>query len=67
MKIEFSDGVVSEIRKSAGLITDKLSLLREIQRLMRVVVESCEICKIHKEVCDVPGECEPKLINCFGR
>ena len=64
-KITFSQEIVSEIKTSAGLIKDKISLLREMQRLMRRVNETCEICKIHKSVSEVPGECEPALISCF--
>jgi len=65
-KILFDEIVVKEVEKSAPLIKDKLSLLQEMQRLLRVIKETREICKIHKQISNIPHECAPELINCFG-
>jgi len=63
--IEFSEEVQGEVKTSARLIRDKISLLREMQRLIRIIMSTGELCKIHKELCDISEECTPGLINCF--
>jgi predicted transcriptional regulator len=65
-KIEFGEEVLKEIKISVSLIGDKISLLREMQRLLRVIKHNREICRIHRELSDIPKECTPELINCFG-
>ncbi len=65
-KILFDEVVLKEIGKSASIIKDKLSLLQEMQRLLRVIKETRDICKIHKQISNIPHECSPELINCFG-
>ena len=64
-KIEFSIGIKQEISKSAPKITDTLSLIRETQRLIREIRQSCELCRIHKQLANVPKNCEPEAVLCF--
>ncbi|MAG52368.1 MAG: hypothetical protein CMH62_00225 [Nanoarchaeota archaeon] len=65
-KIEFGEIVLVEIKKSSSLIKDKISYLREMQKLLRIIKDTREICRIHKEISDIPEECTPELIDCFG-
>jgi predicted transcriptional regulator len=65
-KVQFDDYVLDEISKSASKIEGKLSLLKETQRLLRFVRSSGQLCKIHKQLSDIPGECSPEVVNCFG-
>ncbi|MBS3151386.1 hypothetical protein J4443_03345 [Candidatus Woesearchaeota archaeon] len=65
-KVEFSEGVLNEIAKSVSKIKDEFSLLGEIQRLLRVIRNSGDLCRIHKDISKIPEECEPDKINCFG-
>lgn len=65
-KIEFEPAMRQEIAKSAEKITDKLSLLREMQRLLRAIKETREICRIHKQLSEIPETCTPEAIDCFG-
>jgi uncharacterized protein len=65
-KVEFDETMLKEINESVPLIKDKLSLLKEIQKLLRRVKETREICRIHKQLSEIPEECSPELINCFG-
>lgn len=65
-KIHFEESTLTEITISASKIKDRLSLLREMQRLLRIIKESKEICKIHKSLSGIPEECSPELIECFG-
>ncbi|MAF51289.1 MAG: hypothetical protein CMH64_04330 [Nanoarchaeota archaeon] len=65
-KIEFTEGILKEIAKSSKEIKDNISLLREMQRLLRVIKDTREICRIHKELSKIPEDCNPELIDCFG-
>ena len=65
-KVVFNEDIMKEIKTSADRIVDKFTLLSEIQRLLRVVKNSGELCKIHKQFSNVPEDCEPVMINCFG-
>lgn len=65
-KVEFGEVVLNEIAKSSSKIKDELSLLGETQRLLRLVRNSGELCKIHKQISNIPGDCEPEKISCFG-
>ncbi|RMF54908.1 transcriptional regulator [Candidatus Woesearchaeota archaeon] len=65
-KISFDDSIQKEIKKSASLIKDKLSYLREMQRLLRIIRNTKIMCKLHKQFSDIPKECCPELIKCFG-
>lgn len=65
-KIDFEPEIKNEIVKSAAVITDRLTLLREMQHLLRAIKDTREICRIHKQLSDVPQECTPEAIDCFG-
>lgn len=65
-KISFDSPVVKEIEASADRITDQLSMLREMQRLLRYVRFSGALCKIHKQLSNIPSACHPDVIHCFG-
>jgi len=65
-KVEFSENVLNEIAKSVSKIKDKFSLLGETQRLLRFVRISGDLCRIHKNISNIPQDCEPEKINCFG-
>ena len=65
-KVEFDEAVLKEIAKSSKKIHDKLSYISECQRLLRLIRYSGNLCKIHKQVADIPEQCSPELINCFG-
>ena len=65
-KIEFSKEIIDEIKISAFKIKDRLSLLKEMQRLLRIMRTTREICKLHKQLSNIPSECTPESIECFG-
>ena len=64
--VEFSENVLNEISKSSSKIRDEFSLLGETQRLLRLVRNSGDLCRIHKNVSNIPRDCAPEKINCFG-
>ncbi|MBI4159064.1 hypothetical protein HY500_02280 [Candidatus Woesearchaeota archaeon] len=64
-KIKLSKDTLNEVSKSTIGIRDKASFLRETQRILRFIGDTGEICKIHKQVSDVPEDCTPVLAQCF--
>ena len=63
-RIELGEETLREILKSSDLITDKISYFREMQRIMKVIRRNGTLCKIHKQVSDVPAECDPRFVGC---
>jgi len=65
-KVKFDGGFEMEIRKSAELIIDKESLVRELQRLVVVARRNKTLCQVHKQVTgDI--HCSPELEKlCVG-
>ncbi len=64
--VEFGENILNEIAKSASKIKDEFSLLGETQRLLRLIRSSGDLCRIHKNISNIPGDCAPEKINCFG-
>lgn len=63
-KIKFDNNVLEKIKDSAGHITDKLSLLRETQHLLRFIRQSNALCAIHRQLSHLPETCTPPSIGC---
>ncbi|HLC63174.1 MAG TPA: hypothetical protein VJJ21_02545 [Candidatus Nanoarchaeia archaeon] len=66
-KVQLSEEIIKEVNKSASLVKDKLSFLREMQRLLKTVQDSREICKIHKQFSNLPDNCTPEAVLCCRR
>ena len=64
-KIEFDEYTSQEIKKSAPFIKDTLTYLRETQRILNVIREKKEICRIHKQFSNIPENCHPESIGCL--
>ena len=65
-EVNFPEEFTDEIYKSARLITDKISFIREIQRLVNIARENNTVCEVHKKYSDVPEDCSPDKVNCFN-
>ena len=63
-QIDFSGIVLSEIKKSAQVISNRATLLMEIQRLLKVIRETRVLCDIHRKFSAVPAGCDPQVIKC---
>ena len=63
-KIHFEENILSEIKLSTERITDKLSLLREVQRLLKMIRETKALCTIHHAFSQLPETCTPDDIGC---
>ena len=65
-KVSFNKIIENEIKRSAQNINDKISLLRETQRLLRMIKHTGELCAIHKRLSQgIPCNCNPALTGCF--
>lgn len=56
-QVKFRDTVKSIIGESAARITDEQSMIREMQRLMRVMHKEKVICQVHESLGQVPEGC----------
>ncbi|MBR9707642.1 MAG: hypothetical protein GOV15_04365 [Candidatus Diapherotrites archaeon] len=65
-KIQLADKILAEVGVAAEAIGDDKSLIRETQRLLRLVRESGELCRIHRQLYGVPTECTPEFVDCFA-
>jgi predicted transcriptional regulator len=63
-KIEFNQETLSEISLATELITDKISYLGQMQKLMKLIRRNGTLCKVHKQVSDVPKNCGPDVVDC---
>ncbi|MEK6848785.1 MAG: hypothetical protein AABX65_04095 [Nanoarchaeota archaeon] len=63
--VKFNPCVIQNIKNSVPKIKDAISLLSEIQKLLVIVRNSGELCRIHKQHSPIPMCCSPKLIGCF--
>jgi len=63
-KIKFDEETLSEISKSSELIEGKISYLRESQKLMKLIRRNGTLCRIHKQVSNVPLNCHFGLVGC---
>ena len=63
-KITFNNALLAEIKQSTVRITNKLSMIREIQHLLRRVRETNTLCTIHHSISDLPENCTPAEMGC---
>ena len=63
-QVKFNKEVLTEIKKSGSIIKDRISYLRETQRILQYIRQTNALCQIHKLFSDVPQECDPKRIGC---
>ncbi|MBI3033130.1 transcriptional regulator [Candidatus Woesearchaeota archaeon] len=64
-KIELSQETLAAIKTAASHIQKKFDTIREIQRILKHIRNSEEICKIHKQVADMPEQCNPIELGCI--
>ena len=57
-EFKFDKNIKEAAAEAAPRIKDKLSLISETQKLLRLVKESNVLCEIHKAVSDVPKGCD---------
>jgi len=63
-KIKFEDVTSKEIARSAVNVKDPLSFLSETQRLLQIIRKTGALCKIHKQISEVPLGCSLSTVGC---
>lgn len=56
-KVKFGKEPLKLIKSAANKITDKRSMLREVQTLLKEMRKEGITCKVHKELANLPNEC----------
>ncbi len=64
-KIMFSNETLAFIKNTAKHIENKFDSIREIQKILKHIRNSEEICKIHKQVAEMPENCNPIELGCI--
>lgn len=62
--VHFPPEIMQEVKKSSGIIKDRFTYIRETQRLLSLLKNSCTMCTIHKQFSPVPENCEPQAVGC---
>ena len=63
-KINFDEQVLLEIKQATAQLTDKVSMMREMQRLLQIVRKTNTLCKIHRLLSNLPDSCNPTAVGC---
>ena len=63
-KVEFNKDIEKEIKLAATRISDKFTLLSEVQRLIELIRKTDILCQIHKQFADVPSTCNIEKVGC---
>ena len=63
-KVAFPESIQQEIKHSAPRIKDRISYVREMQRLLYIIRLSGSLCEVHKQLSDVPNQCELQAAGC---
>jgi len=56
--VKFNDNITTAIKESAERIKDEVTLMREMQRLLRLSHESKVVCQVHESLGQVPKGCQ---------
>ncbi len=62
--IKFSENIENEIRKSASQVKNQVDLVRETNKVLKLIRETGEICSIHKKIANIPEKCTPEITGC---
>lgn len=55
--LQFNDKIRSAVANSVARVQDKVSLIEETQKLLRLVKDENALCEIHRALADVPETC----------
>ncbi len=65
-KVNFSENVVSEIKRSSLKIKDRHSYMRETQHILNYIRNKRITCSVHRLFSSVPKNCNPIEMGCIS-
>lgn len=63
-KIIFSQEIGEKIRESTSRMQTPIDTIRETQFLLKYICSSGELCRIHKQLTDIPRDCNLQVMGC---
>ncbi len=63
--VSFNPRVIEELEKSAEKIKNNLDMIKETQKLLKVVRETRTLCDIHKKFSNINFDCDPYETGCL--
>lgn len=57
-EVQFTEKIIAHIRKVAATIRDDITLMREVQHILKLAHEERIICKLHEKLNNLPTNCE---------
>jgi len=63
-EINLSQEIESKIKEAVSRINNSFDVIRETQQVLKVIRDSGEMCKIHKQLADIPENCDIKIMGC---
>jgi len=62
-KLKLNDRIKNAVSASVKKIHDKISLVRETQKLLKLIKEENALCEIHRAVADMPKACDTCVLK----
>lgn len=63
-EINLSQEIEAKIKEAVPRINNSFDVIRETQLLLKAIMASGEMCKIHKQLADLPEGCDIKIMGC---
>ena len=63
VELKLNGRIKGAVADSVGRVRDKTSLIGEMQKLLRLVIEENALCELHRKLADIPKTCD----LCFFR
>jgi len=63
-KLKFENKILKEIRKSSKKVKNSATMIREIQRIIKIIRKNHMLCEFCHRFGNVPKGCNPKDMGC---
>lgn len=63
-KIKFSPKILNEIKKSSNKVQNSTDMIREIQRIIKIIRKDKLLCRFCHSLGNAPKNCTPAIMGC---
>ena len=63
-EINLSQEIEAKIKEAVPRINNSFDVIRETQSFLKTIRDSGEMCRIHKQLADLPESCDIKIMGC---